>query len=277
MFRAILEFLALTGLIIVVARFLLYKPAKGIAQRLRFGDQAAGQLLGYLTSVPELVTTIAVAATGFMAAMAYNIRSSNVINVGLAIAAALVYRGTRDLFSRRYRREHVLIAVSIAIPILLLMTNQVESVWVIPTFIALYVVYVVYVRRISRDSPGPVEYEEVAHVDVGRRLRLPTYLVLNGLIIALALVGLYFLGSFLGETVHELGTTFGIPQVAIGVLIGVVTSLPEMTTFFSSYHGHRRSGTERATEEVTHNVLASNASNLLIVQTVGLAVFLLVS
>ena len=273
----LLQFLALTGLIIVVARFLLYQPAKGIAHRLHLGNRAAGQLLGYLTSVPELVTTIAVAATGFMSAVAFNILSSNIINVLLAMGAATAYRGLRDLGSPRLRREHVLIGISIVVPIVLLLTGQVESAWVIPIFVLGYAAYLVMLRRISNESPGPVEYEEFSRVEVGRGLGKRTYLVLNGAIIALALVGLYFLGDALGGTVHELGTTFGVPQVVIGLLMGVVTSLPELTTFVSSYHAHRGRALHRATEEVTHNVLASNASNLLIVQTIGLAVFLLVA
>lgn len=273
----LLQFLALTGLIIVVARFLLYQPAKGIAHRLHLGNRAAGQLLGYLTSVPELVTTIAVAAAGFMSAVAFNILSSNIINVLLAMGAATAYRGIRDLGSPRLRREHVLIGISIVVPIVLLLTGQVESVWVIPVFIVGYVAYLVVLRRMSHDSPGPVEYEEFSRVEVGRGLSKRTYLALNGAIIALALVGLYFLGDALGGTVHELGTTFGVPQIVIGLIMGVVTSLPELTTFVSSYHAHRGRALHRATEEVTHNVLASNASNLLIVQTVGLAVFLLVA
>jgi Ca2+/Na+ antiporter len=273
----LLQFLALTGLIIVVARFLLYQPAKGIAHRLHLGNRAAGQLLGYLTSVPELVTTIAVAAAGFMSAVAFNILSSNIINVLLAMGAATAYRGIRDLGSPRLRREHVLIGISIVVPIVLLLTGQVESVWVIPVFIVGYVAYLVVLRRMSNDSPGPVEYEEFSRVEVGRGLSKRTYLALNGAIIALALVGLYFLGDALGGTVHELGTTFGVPQIVIGLIMGVVTSLPELTTFVSSYHAHRGRALHRATEEVTHNVLASNASNLLIVQTVGLAVFLLVA
>ncbi len=273
----LLQFLALTGLIIVVARFLLYQPAKGIAHRLHLGNRAAGQLLGYLTSVPELVTTIAVAAAGFMSAVAFNILSSNIINVLLAMGAATAYRGIRDLGSPRLRREHVLIGISIVVPIVLLLTGQVESVWVIPVFIVGYVAYLVVLRRMSNDSPGPVEYEEFSRVEVGRGLSKRTYLALHGAIIALALVGLYFLGDALGGTVHELGTTFGVPQIVIGLIMGVVTSLPELTTFVSSYHAHRGRALHRATEEVTHNVLASNASNLLIVQTVGLAVFLLVA
>ena len=277
MLREIGEFLVLTALIVVVARFLLYQPAKGIAQRLKFSEHGAGQLLGYLTSAPELVATIAVAATGLMATVAYNILSSNIINVLLALLAATIYGQLRHLLSRKFWREQVMIAVSILVPITLLLTDQITSAWVIPAFIVAYLGYLLVIRRISADGAAQTEPDEAVHVEVDHRLSLRTYLILNGLLIIAALAGLYFLGTALGDTVYQLGTTFGVPEIVLGALIGVVTSLPELTTFFSSYMWHRNNGSDRANEEVMHNMLASNASNLLLIQTIGLGVFLLVA
>lgn len=277
MLREIGEFLILTALIVVVARFLLYQPAKRITQRLKFSEHSAGQLLGYLTSAPELVATIAVAATGLMATVAYNILSSNIINVLLALLAAGMYGQLRSLMSRKYWREQALIAVSILIPVTLLFTNQITSAWTIPAFIAAYIGYLLVIRRISTDSATPTDPHPDLHTEGSHRLSVRTYIALNGLIIAGALVGLYFLGTALGDTVHQLGTTFGVPEVILGALIGVVTSLPELTTFFSSYSWHRNNNSRRANEEVVHNILASNVSNLLIIQTIGLGVFLLVA
>lgn len=277
MLREIGEFLVLTVLIVVVARFLLYQPAKAIAQRLKFSEHGAGQLLGYLTSAPELVATVAVAATGLFATVAYNILSSNVINVILAMIAAVSYGQLRQLFSRRFWREHLLIAISIVVPVLLLVTGQVESTWVIPVFLIGYVGYLIVIRRISADGAAPVETDGVVRVETDHRLGLKVFLLLNVGLIVVALAGLYFLGTALGSTVFELGTTFGVPEIVLGVVIGVVTSLPELTTFFSSYLWHRNNGSDRANEEVAHNLLASNIANLLLIQTIGLAVFLLVA
>jgi len=263
MLRTLLIFLIEVSLIVVVARFLLYKPAKAIAERLRLSERSSGQVLGYLTSAPELVTAIFVALNGFMAAVAYNILSSNVINVILAFSAAAIYGKWRELISPRLWREQLLILASIVIPIVVLATGQVEAAWTIPAFLIGYLGYVLVIRRISADSPVPHETDEYVHVDVDHRLSTRWY------------IGLYFVGDALGSTVRELGTTFGVPELVLGVVIGVVTSLPELTTFFASYGWHKAQGSTRATEEVSHNLLASNASNLLLVQTVGVAIFLL--
>lgn len=274
LFGAIVEFIILVGLIVAISRFLLYKPAKGISHRLKFDEQNSGQLLGYLTSAPELVTTIFVALNGFMLTVAFNILSSNVINVFLALSAALVFGKARLLFSRKLWREQLLIVASIVVPVLLLLTDQVESAWVIPVFLLGYVGYLVVLKRISQDSPIPTEYGDVVHVEADSRLSTKAYVAINGLIIVIALAGLYFLGNALGGNVQELGTTYGVSEIILGIAIGVVTSLPELTTFFASYAWHRANDSDRATEEVTHNLLASNVSNLLLIQTIGLAIFI---
>ena len=283
MLREIVTFVILTVLIVAVAKYLLYMPAKRIAQKLRFSEHGAGQMLGYLTSAPELVATIAVAATGLMTTVAYNILSSNVINVVLALTAAVWFGQARRLFSRAFWREHLIVAVSIIVPVLLLLTGQVESAWVIPVFLLAYVVYVLVIRRITADGPGPAEHvdaqppADATTVVTQAHTGVRGYIALQGLLILVALALLYFLGTALGDTVYELGTTFGVPEIVLGVVIGVVTSLPEWTTFFSSYAWHRRTGTNRANEEVVHNLLASNVANLLLIQTIGLAIFLLVA
>jgi len=283
MLREIVEFVILTVLIVAVAKYLLYMPAKRIAERLKFSEHGAGQMLGYLTSAPELVASIAVASTGLMATVAYNILSSNVINVLLALSAAAWFGQTRRMFSARLWRENLIIAISIIVPILLLVTGQVESAWVIPVFIATYVVYLFVIKRITADDAAPTEHidpegpEDAASVATQVHTGVRGYVTLQALLILVALASLYFLGTALGDTVYELGTTFGVPEIILGIVIGVVTSLPEWTTFFSSYAWHRKNGTNRANEEVMHNLLASNVSNLLLVQTIGLAVFLLVA
>lgn len=283
MLRAIAEFVVFTVLIVAVSNYLLYLPAKRIAERLKFSEHSAGQMLGYLTSAPELVTSIAVAATGLMATVAYNILSSNIINVFLALSAAMWFGQARRLFTRRLWREHLIIVISIIVPILLLVTGQVESAWVIPVFLVTYVVYLLVIRRITADGAAPTEHidshppDDVAAVATEVHTGVRGYVALQGLLILVAIAALYFLGTALGSSVYELGTTFGVPEIILGAVIGVVTSLPEWTTFFSSYAWHRRNGSDRASDEVTHNLLASNASNLLLVQTIGLAVFLLVA
>jgi Ca2+/Na+ antiporter len=273
------QFLLYTGLIVIAARFVLYVPVKNITEILGMDHRKAGQLLGYLTSSPELITTIFIAINGFMAAVAYNILSSNVINLVLAMSAALWYRRIKELWDRHFWREHLILLVSIVLPILLLATGQIGNIAMSPVFVVLYIVYLWIIRHITTDSPTPVEYHEVElrhhddDVKVLHGRERTIRLSMNAAVIISGLAGLYFLGNALGGVITELGTTYGVPAIVIGGVVGIVTSLPEMTTFFASYAAHKSVKVNRGSEEVMHNLLASNVSNLLIIQNVGLILF----
>jgi Ca2+/Na+ antiporter len=272
------QFLLFTVLIVVVARVLLYQPAKNITEILGMDHRKAGQLLGYLTSSPELIATLFIAVNGLMVTVAYNVLSSNVINVFLALGAAAYYRHIRDLTGPGFRREHLILIASIAIPVLLLVTGQVGNIVMAPVFLVLYVLYLLAIRHITSDSPTPVQYHEVLpHAERSHRLSRRTRLAINGGLIVISLVALYLLGDGLGTVIVDLGENYGIPPIVIGGIVGVVTSLPELTTFFASYAAHRETRVNRGSEEVMHNLLASNAANLLLIQNLGLILFVFVA
>lgn len=268
------QLLVLTGLIIAVARWLLYDPAKRITHSLDIGHRGAGQILGYLTSVPEFVTAVAIAATGLMATVGYNVLTSNVINVLLALAAAGWFRQMRALRSRRWWPEWGVIALTILAPAALLVTGGISSGWMTVPLLGGYAVYLWWLKRQgTAEEASDAEGDEPANPAGGRRWSLALNI---GLIVA-ALVALYFLGDAVGEVVYTLGTNFGVPEIVLGALIGVATSLPEMTTFFSSYAWHSRKGTNGGTSEVMHNVLASNVSNTVLVISAALVAFLILA
>lgn len=271
MLASFLLFLGSMAGIIILARFALYEPAQRLARTAGLSRSATGQLLGYLTSAPELVATIFVATTGLFAVVSTNILGSNIINVLLASVAALWFRQMRQITGRRFRWEIVVVAASIVVPIALLATGQDSAWWAAIAFAAAYIAYLRFMR--GRDEAGgPVAEADAAQPP--RPAKTRTAFQIGTLI--LGLVGLYLLGDLLGDSVRELGTAFAVPAVVLGVLTAVATSLPELTTFFASFAAHRRAGTD-GTSEVMHNLMASNVVNLLIVQTVGIAVFQITS
>lgn len=253
--------------IIAVARFGLYEPAQKLARAANFSRSATGQMLGYLTSAPELVATIFVAATGLFAVVTTNILGSNIINVLLATVAAIWFRQMGILGSKEFRFEQAIVLGSIIIPIALLVTGQDTALW---SGIALFAGYLAYLRvmRGRQEAPAPVEGEDAVRPwsDGKGKIALQVVILIAGL------VGLYVLGDILGDSVYELGVAFAVPAVVLGTLTAVATSLPELTTFFSSYAAHRKAGTD-GNSEVMHNLMASNVVNLLVVQAVGVGVF----
>lgn len=253
--------------IILVARFALYEPAQKLARAGNLSRAATGQMLGYLTSTPELVATIFVAATGLFSVVTYNILGSNIVNVFLALIAALWFRQVRKLGGRSFRFEQAIIAASIAVPIALLLTGQDSAWWSAIALVAGYIAYLVVMRK-RHQAVGPVEDEDAAQPWSEGKPRV----IVQIIILVVGLIALYLLGDVLGNSIYDLGVAFAVPTIILGGLTAVATSLPELTTFFASYAAHKRSSTDGNTE-VMHNLMASNVFNLLIIQAIGIAIF----
>lgn len=253
--------------IIVVARFALYEPAQKLARAANLSRAATGQMLGYLTSAPELVATVFVAATGLFGVVSYNILGSNIVNVLLAAVAALWFKQIRKIGGGEFRFEQAIVIASIIIPLVLIVTGQDSALW---SGIALFAGYIAYllVMRKRHQAVGPVEEEDAAQQWVDGKPRVIVQIV----ILAVGLVALYLLGDVLGNSIYDLGVAFAVPVVVLGGLTAVATSLPELTTFFASYAAHKRAGTD-GNAEVMHNMMASNVVNLLLIQAIGVGIF----
>ena len=241
--------------IVTIAKYALYDPVQRLVSYTRASKVVSGQILGYLTSAPELVSTVFIAATGFFTAAAFNVLGSNVINVFLVITAALWFRHLRTLMHEHYRLDLLIVGASIVLPLALVLTDTATQLWTVPLFLTLLIAYFILLRTRS-ETPDPLPSSV-------------TKWVVNSTVVLAGLVGLYFLGSQLGDSVYSLGYSFGVPAVVLGGLAAIATSLPEFTTFFSSF---AKNGSSASTE-VVHNLLASNVSNLLIIQTIGVIVY----
>ena len=179
----------------------------------------------------------------------------------------MLFGQLRRITGSRFWFEQAVVAGSIVVPVLLLVTGQDSALW---SGIALGAGYIAYLRvmRSRREVSGPSQSESAQKPWSGRR----SHIVVQVFIVIAGLVGLYFLGDLLGDSVYELGVAFAVPAVILGVLTAVATSLPELTTFFSSFAAHRKAGTD-GNSEVVHNLMASNVVNLLVVQAVGVVAF----
>ena len=91
--------------------------------------------------------------------------------------------------------------------------------------------------------------------------------------IAIAISGI-FLGDATAEVVDQMGVS---PEVA-GWILGVVTSIPELVSFFAIYAASKRAGKSHSlndTQESLDNLTGSNMANVSIVYPAGLAAYLL--
>ena len=66
--------------------------------------------------------------------------------------------------------------------------------------------------------------------------------------------------------------SFSLSQTIIGILLGFITSIPELITFFEAqkHYKEQKSNELLGVVEATNNLLTSNMLNLFIIQSIGL-------
>lgn len=82
-------------------------------------------------------------------------------------------------------------------------------------------------------------------------------------------------GELLGDTLNNLCNQFNISQTIIGILLGFITSIPELITFFESQKHYKEQNSDDilGVVEATNNLLTSNVLNLFIIQSIGIAIY----
>ena len=89
---------------------------------------------------------------------------------------------------------------------------------------------------------------------------------------------LFVVGDLLGDTLETLCSRFNVPEFIVGIVLGFVTSIPELITFFEAQKHHKNSQNNMlGVIEATNNLLMSNVMNLFIIQSVGITIYSLFS
>lgn len=267
---AALILVASAAAIIIFVRFGLMKGIDHLAAALNWTPKTRGQATGLATSSPEFVGLVAAGLAGVWDVGLWNIASSNVINVILMALAVTRYRQWRDLVAARFFDEIAFALAAIMVPIGL-MQMELDTHWaLVPVLLGFFVVYRVVDARMNPVADGETE---TAGEAVGN-------LPLGMITIVTALVLIAVAGFFLGDAAESVVNDLGVPVWAAGWILGFVTSLPEMVTFFAVYSTAQKEGKLGGledTQEALDNLTSSNMSNVGLIYPIGLAVFLVVT
>ncbi|MCC9602963.1 hypothetical protein LOC67_20630 [Stieleria sp. JC731] len=259
--------IASAAAIILFVKYGLLRGIDHVASAMHWSVKARGKLTGFATSVPEMVCLVAAGLSGVWEAGLWNIASSNIINCVLMFAAVATYRQFGDLANRRFIDEIAFAALAIAVPIVLMQLGLDTQWYLVPILFCFFAVYQFVDRKINPPSKDDLPSEEA----VGN---LPL-----GIIIACtALIAIGIAGMFLGDATAQVVRELGIHPIVAGWVLGFVTSIPEMVTFFAVYATAKREGTLHKlddTQEALDNLTGSNMANVGIVYPIGLAAFLL--
>ena len=225
--------------------------------------------------MPELLTVSFSAVTGLVSASAYNIISSNIINTVQYSLAIFLNKNQKHLQNKALKTDLILVLFTIIIPIAMMTFHMEFSVSIVPIFILLFLlfyfinhnVHKLYLHKITEEERKIEEEEKWVR---GKKKIMIKYTILLFIISIL----LYAIGNLLSDTLESLCVQFQIPQLIIGVLLGFITSIPELITFFESQKHHKeQENGEDGVIEATSNLLTSNILNLFAIQSIGILLF----
>ena len=137
----IIKFIVYSGLIVLISKYILVTTLRKLAEVLNLKAKTVGDIAGYATSVPELLTITTSSLRGLTGASVYNILSSNVINLIQYLGAILLNKNTPKLRNRAIITDLILVFFTIAIPVVFLKLDIELKLAVVPLFIILYILF----------------------------------------------------------------------------------------------------------------------------------------
>lgn len=286
MFLEILKFLIYSSVIVLISKYILVVTLRKLAETLNLKPKTVGDIAGYATSMPELLTIGVSSFRGMMSASVVNVLSSNIINLIQYIGSIILNKNKKAIQNRAIQIDIGLVLATIIIPIILMKIKLEVSIRIVPIFLILYVLFrflnrnahKLYLEKEDKKLEKKIEAEERwERKNKKKMIRYISYLILTGIM-------LFIVGDLLGNTLENLCDKFGIPQILIGILLGFITSIPELITFFEAQkHYKKKFSKSRKDEEneilgvveATNNLLTSNILNLFIIQSIGTIIYTL--
>jgi len=275
MFLEIIKFIIYSALIVLISKYILVTTLRKLAESLKLKPKTVGNIAGYATSIPELLTITTSSLRGLSGASVYNIISSNVINFIQYIGAILLNKNVDKIKNRAIITDIILVIFTILIPIVLLKMNIELNIMIVPIFVILYILFRVINDNVHKmylkSEDEKIEHEIEVEEEKESKNRFQTikyiiYLVITGFL-------LYFVGDKLGNTLETLCKLFNISEAIIGILLGFITSIPELMTFFESQKHYKKEDDDMlGVVEATNNLLTSNILNLFAIQTLGILI-----
>lgn len=275
MFIEIIKFIIYSGLIVLISKYILVTTLRKLAEAMNLKAKTVGDIAGYATSVPELLTITTSSLRGLTGASVYNILSSNVINLIQYLGAILLNKNASKLRNKAIVIDLVMVFFTIAIPIVFLKLDIELKLAIVPLFIILYILFMVlnnnvhklYLKNEDEELEEEIEEERKEQKKNPRKvLRYVLVLIVTGVL-------LFIIGEMLGDTLENLCNLFGVSEVVVGILLGFVTSLPELITFFEAQRYYKKVDDDMlGVVEATNNLLTSNILNLFAIQSVGILI-----
>lgn len=265
----LIKFFVFALLIVLIAKYILVKVLRNLAQVLNLNPKTVGNIAGVATSIPELLTVSFSAVTGFIETSIFNVFSSNIINLAQYLVAVFINKNQSKLKNGAIKTDLIIVLSTIIIPIFIIIFNIESSIILVPIFIILLTVF----YKISTNAHKI--YLKHNNEDEEEKEKKKKSVIINILGIILSGIALYYIGNLLSNTLEVLCTNLKVPEYIMGLLLGIITSIPELITFFESQKHYKEKEEHGGIIEATSNLLFSNLMNLFIIQSLGIIIFLI--
>lgn len=272
----VVQFVFFSGLIVLISKNILVKTLRNLAENLSLKPKTVGDIAGVATSVPELLTICASSFNGLISASVYNVLSSNVINLIQYSAAIILNKNQKALKNKAIRVDIILVIITIILPIFFIMLKSEFQLAMVPVLILLYIgfkkinsnAHKLYLQKEDKEIEAAQEKED--RWERGNKRKVTK----NVCILIVTGVLLFVVGNLLGNTLETLCSRFDVPQLVVGIVLGFVTSIPELITFFESQRHHKNAQNDMlGVIEATNNLFMSNVMNLFVIQSIGIVIF----
>ena len=281
LFYEFVKFVIYSGVIVLISKYILVRTLRNLAENLNLKPKMVGDIAGYATSVPELLTISASSIRGLTSASIYNILSSNIINLVQYIGSILLNKNRKAFENKAIKIDIILVLLTIAIPLLLMWLNIELNIKIVPIFVLLYILFIYINSNVHKlylslqDIELEKKIQKEGEKEAGNTRKTLLYVV----ILIVTGILLFVVGDLLVETLENLASLFNVSETIIGILLGFATSIPELITFFEAQKHYKNQNSDDilGVVEATNNLLTSNILNLFVIQTIGILIYVIVN
>ena len=275
------KFFMYSILIVVISKYMLVKALRKLAENLKLKSRTIGNIAGIATSIPELLTVTVSSYRGLMGTSLYNIISSNSINFIQYVISLIVNKNHKVMKNKGIIIQNILVILTIIFPIILLKLENTLNMMIVLILIVMYFIFYWISKKIHERY---LNYEDIKieerekEQEVKEKYNNKQSFIYVGYILIAGIL-LYFVGDALGSVLENLSEFFGVAEWILGVLLGMLTSIPELVTFFEAqkYYKKEKHKELLGVIEATNNLLTSNMLNLFVIQAIGIAIYIIVS
>ncbi len=269
-----LKFIICSILIVIISKNILATTLRKLAQSMNLKSKTVGNIAGIATSVPELLSLGIAGFTGLIDTGIFNILSSNVINVLEYFLTVKINGNIKKMKNKVIIIELIIVLITIIIPVIIYVKDIELNFMIIIIFLLLFCIFSITDSKIHKKYLGKEnEIEKKQGAEEKNKKQILKYII----ILIGATILIFIIGNILSDSLETLCNNFGVSQIIIGILLGVITSAPEFITFNEAQKYHKKESKEqlKGVIEATNNLISSNMLNLFVIQSIGILIYLL--